>query len=156
MLCMCNQIVWLAIQPRVSQLDVSTDSITYGAGDTITVLGTIKLDMDVSGVTVLVQTHKVNDDSVVETLLNTTTNFLTGTAKTLAAIKGSALTTTINILTNYYVKLTISGGIPALTGLGDLTNQYGFVVQDIIAPQIPIELALSQFNAGYSIIMTKD
>ena len=135
--------------PRISALDISTDEVTYGSGDTITVEGAVMLNLDSTGVSVKVEMRKLSDDSLVATLVNTTADFLSGVSRTLTNINGAAITTSTTVLDSYYVKVILSGGVPELSVSSDLDNIYGFKVQDITVVELPAtaKLGSTDFSA---------
>ncbi len=112
-------------EPKVTQLDLKTDKITYYTTETAQVSATVALDTASTSVTVLVEARKLSDDSLISTLVNTAYSFAANTTVTLITINGGTVVTFAPVTAdNYYVKIALSGGSPTVNG--DLTSTYGF------------------------------
>ena len=109
----------------LTQYTIATDKVKYNIGETVAISGSITSQLAITGAIVKVTINKKSDDSVVATILDTTstpTDFVANTARTLAGIKGSALTWAVAQGIDYYVKLKVSGGFPAVDNPGIVDN----------------------------------
>ena len=109
----------------LTQYIISADKIKYALGASAAISGSITSQIATTGARVVVAVYKKADDSLVETLLDTTADFVANTAKTLATIAGAAITFTIPTTladTEYYVQLKVSGGYPAVSNPGIVDN----------------------------------
>lgn len=129
---------------RILQLDVSTDNVFYSPSDTINISGVIKVDTNVIGANVLLEVRLISDDFLVDTLMDTTTDFFANFEKSLTTINGDIpVTWTTDEEDSYYLKLTISGGDPDINAdYSDNTVSYGFVVSSLIN-QVSINYPIS-------------
>ena len=107
----------------ITAFNLTADKVKYNVADLATFTGSITSQLAVTGARVLVEVRKVSTPTIVEaTILDTTTNLVANTAKTLDAIKGSALTWSVAEGVDYFVRLQVSGGFPAVSNPGVVEN----------------------------------